>query len=121
MTAFELIDKPCLQTLPTQKYEYPEWKETKVQFNYHVDYDGSFYCVHYSYINQPCSERATARGIEIYIGNECVAAYPWNYNIFRGKRLCLNICMKAKGQYLTRTLIGSLHGMKRAVLPPMSL
>ncbi len=83
LTAFERIDKPCLQPLPAQKYEYAEWKETKVPFNYHIDYDGFFYSVHYSYINQLCSIRATARGIEIYIGNERVAAYPRNYNTFK--------------------------------------
>jgi transposase len=29
-TAFETIDKPCLQPLPNTKYEYAEWKETKI-------------------------------------------------------------------------------------------
>jgi transposase len=82
-TAFEQIDKSCLQPLPASRYEYAEWKETKVQFNYHVDYAGFFYSVHYSYINQPCSVRATARSIEIYIGNERIAAYPRNYNTFK--------------------------------------
>jgi len=83
LTAYEQIDKPCLQPLPATKYEYAEWKETKVQFNYHVDYDGFFYSVHYSYINKPCSIRATARMIEIYISSERVAAYQRNYNTFK--------------------------------------
>lgn len=83
LTAFEKIDKPALQPLPSTRYEYSEWKETKVQFNYHVDYDGFFYSVHYSYINKPCSVRATLRTIEIYIGSERVAAYPRNYNKFK--------------------------------------
>lgn len=81
--AFEQIDKPCLQPLPATQYEYAEWKETKVQFNYHVDYDGFFYSVHHSYINKPCSIRATVRMIEIFIGSERVAAYPRNYNTFK--------------------------------------
>ena len=83
MTAFEKIDKPCLQPLPATKYEYSDWKETKVQFNYHVEYEGFFYSVHYSYVNSPCSVRATSKTIEIYIGNERVAAYPRNYNTFK--------------------------------------
>jgi transposase len=83
LTAFEKIDKPCLQPLPATKYEYSEWKETKVQFNYHVDFEGFFYSVHYSHINSPCSVRATAKSIEIYIGNERVAAYPRNHNTFK--------------------------------------
>lgn len=83
LTAFEQIDKPCLQPLPLTKYEYSEWKETKVQFNYHVDYAGFFYSVHFSHINKQCSVRATARAIEIYTGNERIAAYPRNYNTFK--------------------------------------
>lgn len=83
LTAFEKIDRPCLQPLPTTRYEYSEWKETKVQFNYHVDYDSFFYSVHFTYVNRPCSVRATSKTIEIYIGSERVAAYPRNYNTFK--------------------------------------
>lgn len=81
--AFETIDKPCLQPLPATRYEYADWKETKVQFNYHVDYDGFFYSVHYSLVNHPCSVRATSKTIEIYIGSERVAAHLRNYNPYK--------------------------------------
>jgi hypothetical protein len=83
LNAYEKIDKPYLQSLPSTRYEYSEWKETKVQFNYHVDFEGFFYSVHYSHINSPCSVRASSKTIEIYIGNERVAAYPRNYNVFK--------------------------------------
>lgn len=83
LSAFEKIDKPYLQPLPAKKYEYSEWKETKVQFNYHVEFEGFFYSVHHSYINSPCSVRATSKTIEIYIGGERVAAYPRNYNTYK--------------------------------------
>lgn len=79
-TAFESIERQALQPLPQTRYEYSDWKEAKVQFNYHVDYDGFFYSVHYSYVNRRCSIRATTKMIEIYIGSERVAAYKRNYN-----------------------------------------
>lgn len=79
-SAFEKIDKPCLQPLPPTKYEYADWEETKVAFNYHVDYDGFFYSVHFTYVNRPCWVRATVRTIEIFVDSERVAAYPRNYN-----------------------------------------
>lgn len=82
-TAFEAIDKPCLQPLPKTRYEYAEWKETKVQFNYHVDYDGFYYSCHFSYVNQHCSIRATSKMIEIYIGMERIATHPRNYNTYK--------------------------------------
>ena len=83
LTAFEKIDKPALKPLPERKYEYSDWKETKIQFNYHVDYDGFFYSVNYTYAGQPCSVRATIKAVEIYIGSERIAAYPRNYNTFK--------------------------------------
>jgi hypothetical protein len=80
LTAFEQIDKPCLQPLPATKYEYSDWREGKIQFNYHIEYDRFFYSVHYAYVNQSCSIRATTRVVEVYVGNERIAAYPRNYN-----------------------------------------
>lgn len=82
-SAFEKIDKPFLQPLPATKYEYAEWKETKVQFNYHIDFAGFFYSVHFSHVNSPCSVRATSDTIEIYIGSERVAAHRRNYNSYK--------------------------------------
>ena len=82
-SAFEMIDKPFLQPLPATKYEYSEWKETKVQFNYHVDFDGFFYSVHYSRVNSRCSVRVTSKTIEIYIGSERIAAHLRNYNSYK--------------------------------------
>jgi hypothetical protein len=83
LTAFEKIDKTFLQPLPAKRYEFADWKETKVQFNYHVDYDGFFYSVKFTYVGQPCSVRATSKTIEIYIAGERVAAYPRNYNPYK--------------------------------------
>jgi len=77
-TAFERIDKPYPQPLPLIKYEYANWKETRVAFNDHVEYDGFFYSVHYSYVNRRCSVRATNKTIEIFIGSERVATHPRN-------------------------------------------
>ncbi len=82
-TAFEKIDKPYLQPLPPVKYEYSDWIETRVGFNYHVEYSGFFYSTHYSYAGSMCSVRATSKTIEIYIGNERIAAHPRNYNTFK--------------------------------------
>jgi transposase len=81
--AFEKIDKPCLQPLPPGRYEHADWKEAKVQFNYHVEYQGFFYSVHYSHAGQPCTIRATTHVIEIFCGNERIAACPRNYNTYK--------------------------------------
>ena len=75
-----------LQPLPKTKYEFSDWKEAKVQFNYHVEYQGYFYSVHYTYIGQLCSIRATSRVIEIFIGTNRVAVHNRNYDRFKRYR-----------------------------------
>lgn len=84
--AFEKIDRPFLQALPLARYEYASWKETKVQFNYHVEYGGFFYSVPYTYVGQPCSIRATGKTIEVYAGTERIAAHHRNHNMFKRYR-----------------------------------
>ena len=83
LTAFEKIDKPYLQPLPAVRYELADFKETKVQFNYHVEYDGYLYSVDYSYAGQPCSVRATTKTVEIFLGTERIAAHRRNYNSYK--------------------------------------
>lgn len=83
LSAFEKIDKPCLQSLPAGKYEFAEWKETKIQFNYHVDYEGFFYSVPYTYVGQKCSIRATSKTIEIYVSGERIAVFSRNNNHYK--------------------------------------
>lgn len=81
--AFEEIDRPCLQPLPEKRYEYAEWKEAKVQFNYHVEYEKYFYSVHYTHTSKMASIRATKRLIEVFIDGERVAAHLRNYDKYK--------------------------------------
>jgi transposase len=84
LTAFEKLDKPLLKPLPATAYEYAEWKETKVQFNYHVEnYENFFYSVPYTYAGKPCSIRATSKTVEVFIDNERIAVHSRNYNKFK--------------------------------------
>ena len=78
--AFNEIDKLALQPLPTKRYEYAKWKDSIVQFNYHVDYEGFFYSIHYSHTGKPCSIRATIKTIEIFSNSERIACHARNYN-----------------------------------------
>lgn len=82
-TAFEEIDKPYLQPLPEKRYEYAEWKEAKVQFNYHVEYDKYFYSVSYTHTNKMASVRATRKTIEVYIDGERVASHLRSYEKYK--------------------------------------
>ncbi|MFO7928247.1 MAG: IS21 family transposase [Candidatus Humimicrobiaceae bacterium] len=80
LTAFEKIDKPALMPLPSDRYELCDWKETRIGFNYHVEYDGFYYSTYFGYAGSPCSIRATETTIEVYVDNERIAAHKRNYD-----------------------------------------
>jgi transposase len=81
--AFEKIDRPALLALPASRFEYCDWKQARIGFNYHVDYEGFYYSVEQSYRSQPCFIRATKYTIEIFVDSIRVAAHIRNYNKFK--------------------------------------
>lgn len=80
LEAFLKIDKPALMPLPRDRYEYCDWKETRVVYNYHVEYENFYYSVPYDYAGSPCSVRATKDTMEVFVDGERVAAHKRNYN-----------------------------------------
>lgn len=80
LSAFEKIDRPALMPLPGDRYEFCEWKEARIGFNYHVECDGFYYSTHYDYAGSPCSIRATEAAIEVYVDSERIAVHKRNYN-----------------------------------------
>jgi len=79
-SAFETIDRPALAPLPAQRYECCKWKEARVAYNYHVEYEKFYYSVPYIYAGSPCFLRATKDAVEVYIDSIRVAAHKRNYN-----------------------------------------
>lgn len=83
LSTFEAIDKPALKPLPATRYEYADWKDAKVGFNYHVEYEGFFYSVHYTNVGKASRIRATSSIIEIFVEGERVAAHKRNFSIYK--------------------------------------
>ena len=63
---FETLDRPNALALPSQRYEFAEWKLVKVHIDYHVSFDEHHYSVPYTLIHQELEVRATAKTIEVY-------------------------------------------------------
>lgn len=84
MTAFLKIDRPALSPLPSHRYEYCDWKQARIAYNYHVEYEKFYYSVPYSYAGSPCYLRATRDTVEIFVDSVRIAAHRRNYN--KGKR-----------------------------------
>jgi transposase len=76
---FELIERPVMQLLPEQDYEYAEWKLARVGIDYHVEVAGFFYSVPHALIREQVDTRATARTIEVFHRGQRVAAHARRY------------------------------------------
>ena len=71
----EEIDRPALKALPSEPYEYSEWRVRRVGVDYHVDIDAHYYSVPYRFARAEVEARLTARGVEIFHKGERIAVH----------------------------------------------
>ncbi len=62
---FEEIERDALAPLPSEPFEYAEWKTAKVHPDYHVEVDKTFYSVPHRLIGRRVDVRLTYRAVEI--------------------------------------------------------
>ena len=76
---FETIERPVMQVLPEQDYEYAEWHFARVGIDYHVEVAGFLYSVPHALIREQVDTRATTRTIEVFHRGKRVASYARRY------------------------------------------
>jgi transposase len=79
-STFKALDQPALRPLPAVRYELSERKKARVNIDYHVEYDGRYYSVHYERVQAEVEVRATAVLIEIFQRGERVACHRRCYD-----------------------------------------
>ena len=79
LSKFDEIDRPALKPLPQRPYIYAEWKKVRVHPDYHVEIDGHYYSVHYTFVKQQLEARITAVTVEIYHHHKRVASHIRSY------------------------------------------
>jgi transposase len=75
---FEEIDRPALKPLPTEPYEYSEWRSARVGIDYHVEAASHYYSVPWRFARAEVDVRLTVRGVEIFCKGERVAVHMRN-------------------------------------------
>jgi len=78
-TLFETLEKPLLKPLPSQPYEYAEWKKVRVNIDYHVEVEKHYYSVPYQLIRQQLDARLTASVVEILHQGKRVASHARSF------------------------------------------
>jgi transposase len=76
---FETIERPLMQTLPQDDFEYAEWHLARVGIDYHVEVQSFLYSVPHGLIREQVDTRATARTIEIFHRGKRVATHLRRY------------------------------------------
>jgi transposase len=76
---YERLDRPALKPLPATPYEYAQWKQVKVNIDYHVSFDDHFYSVPYTLIGETLWCRASHRTVELLHKGKRVASHPRSF------------------------------------------
>lgn len=76
---YERLDRPALKPLPATAYEYAQWKQVRLNIDYHIVYDDHFYSAPYTLVRQTLWCRATHRTIELFYRGKRVASHPRSF------------------------------------------
>jgi len=72
----ETIERPALRELPSEPYQYAEWKKCRVAPDYHVEVERHYYSVPSHLIREQVEARITDRTIEIFHKGSRIASHP---------------------------------------------
>jgi len=75
----ETIERPKLKALPSEPYQYAEWKKCRVAPDYHVEVDHHYYSVPSRLIREQVEARITDTTIEILHKGSRVASHARSY------------------------------------------
>jgi transposase len=78
-SAFDCLDKPALEPLVSQPYQYREFLKVRAGFDYHVEIDQHFYSVPHALVRKQLEAILTASTIEILHGGVRVASWARSY------------------------------------------
>lgn len=84
---FEETDRSALKPLPRRAYEFATFKKARVNIDYHIEVDGTYYSVPYQLVRKEAEVRITSRVVEI---------------IYHGKRVASHMRCFKKGAYVTK-------------------
>lgn len=74
------LDRPAMIPLPEKRYEYVEFRRARVGFDYHVEFDGSYYSVPYKYANEIIELRINVNSIEVLHKGQRIASHIRDYS-----------------------------------------
>ena len=71
----EEIDRPALKPLPSEPYEFCEWRRCRVGIDYHVEAGAHYYSVPHRFARAEVDVRLTTKTVEVFLKGERIAAH----------------------------------------------
>ena len=76
---FETLEKPILKPLPVRPYIYAEWKNARVNIDYHIEVNHHYYSVPYQLVHEKLDVRFTDTSVEVLFKGRRVAFHQRSY------------------------------------------
>lgn len=94
---FEQFERPRLRPLSTQPYEFARWKKARVHIDYHIEVEGHYYSVPYSFARQQVDVRLAESTIEIFSKGQRIASHVRNMR--KGRHTTIKAHMPASHRH----------------------
>jgi len=78
-SAFEALDSPLLSPLPRARFEFSQWKNAKVNIDYHVELKRHYYSVPFKYMKEKVQIRYTETTLEVFFCSKRIASHPRSF------------------------------------------
>jgi len=72
---FASLDRPALKGLPSERYQYAEWKRCTVAPDYHVEVDDHYYSVPFALLRETVDARFTGATVEVFHKGSRIASH----------------------------------------------
>lgn len=72
---FNEIEVPALKRLPQERFEFAEWRKSKVHIDYHIQVEKHFYSVSHALVKKEVDVRIARNTIEVFFRGERVASH----------------------------------------------
>lgn len=72
---FEQVDRPALRPLPPYPFVLAEWKQAKVNLDYHIEFKRHYYSVPYWFVGRSVMVKITEHLIEIFYENQRICTH----------------------------------------------
>jgi transposase len=80
LSQFNQIDKPVLNPLPAQPYEYVEIKAARVHIDYHIEYEKHYYSVPHHLVKEQVDVHASTTMVNIFAYGQRVASHVRSFH-----------------------------------------